>query len=119
MPVLVPLNTFKTLANTVTTTDALAYQAPTGVSTVVLMAQFVNVGTAAGEVSANIVRSGANSEIIRNLRIPGNDASTFLTGRLVLEEGNKLIIRANTAYTGGATPTGFKFVFSYLETANA
>jgi hypothetical protein len=111
MPILVPLNTFKTLANTVTTSDALAYQTPTGVSTVVLLAQFVNAGSVAGEVSANLYRSGANTELIKQMRISANDASTFLTGRLVLEEGNRLFIRANNA--------NFKFVFSYLETANA
>lgn len=111
MPILVPLNTFKTLANTVTTSDALAYQAPTGVSTVVLMAQFVNTGTTTGNISANLYRSGANTELVKGLAIPANDSSGFLTGRLVLEEGNRLYIRANNA--------NFKFVFSYLETANA
>lgn len=111
MPILVPLNTFKSLANTVTTSDALAYQAPTGVSTVVLLAQFVNTDSAAGEVSALLYRAGANTELIKDFRVPGNDAATFLTGRLVLEEGNRLYVSANNA--------NFKFVFSYLETANA
>lgn len=111
MPILVPLNTFKSSTATVTTSDIIAYQTPTGVSTVVLLAQFVNTGSVTGNVSANLYRAGANTEIIKDMKIPGNDAGTFLTGRLVLEEGNRLYIRANNA--------NFKFVFSYLETANA
>lgn len=111
MPILVPLNTFKTGNTVVTTGDSLAYQAPTGVSTVVLLAQFVNVANTTGEVSANLYRVGANTELISGMKVPGNDARSFLTGRLVLEEGNRLYVRANNA--------NFRFVFSYLETANA
>jgi hypothetical protein len=111
MPILVPLNTFKSSNSVVTTSDVLAYQTPTGVSTVVLLAQFVNTGSMTGTVSANLYRVGSNTEIIKDLKIPGNDAGTFLTGRLVLEEGNRLYVRANNA--------NFKFIFSYLETANA
>lgn len=117
MPILVPLNTFKTLTATPGTTDTLAYTAPTGVSTVVLMAQFVNVGGSAVNVSANIYRSGSNTELVRQLDVPGHDATGFLTGRLVLEEGNRLYVRANTAYSSGTA--GTKFILSYLETANA
>ena len=111
MAVLVPLNVFKSSNTTVTTSDVLAYQAPVGVSTVVLLAQFVNTGSATGNVSANIYRAGGNTELIANLDVPGKDAGSFLTGRLVLEEGNRLYVRANNA--------NFKFIFSYLETANA
>jgi len=111
MAVLVPLNTFKSSNTTVTTNDVLAYQAPIGVSTVVLLAQFVNTGSTTGNVSANLYRAGGNTEIVAGMEIPGNDAGSFLTGRLVIEEGNRLYVRANNA--------NFKFIFSYLETANA
>lgn len=111
MAVLVPLNTFKSSNTTVTTSDVIAYQAPVGVSTVVLLAQFVNTGATTGSVSANLYRAGGNTEIIKNFDIPGYDAASVLTGRLVIEEGNRLYVRANNA--------NFKFIFSYLETANA
>jgi len=111
MAVLVPLNTFKSSNTTVTTSDVLAYQAPIGVSTVVLLAQFVNTGSTTGNVSANLYRAGGNTEIIKGMEVPANDAGSFLTGRLVIEEGNRLYVRANNA--------NFKFIFSYLETANA
>lgn len=111
MAVLVPLNTFKSLTETVGTSDTLVYTTGIGVSTVVLLAQFVNVGSTTGNVSANMYISGANTELIKNFEVPANDAGSFLTGRLVLEEGNRLYVRANNA--------NFKFIFSYLETANA
>jgi hypothetical protein len=111
MAVLVPLNTFKSTTATVTSSDVLVYQAPIGVSTVVLLAQFVNTGSTTGNVSANLYRAGGNTEIVAGMEIPGNDAGSFLTGRLVIEEGNRLYVRANNA--------NFKFIFSYLETANA
>lgn len=109
---LVPLNTFKSNTATVSTTDLIAYQAPTGVTTVVLLAQFVNIGTGTGNVSANIYRSGANTQIIKDFSIPQNDAASVLTGRLILEEGNRLYVRADEN-------DKFKFILSYLETANA
>jgi hypothetical protein len=109
---LVPLNTFKSNTATVTTSDLIAYQAPTGVTTVVLLAQFSNIGTGTGNVSANIYRSGANTQIIKNFAVPEGDAASVLTGRLILEEGNRLYVRADEN-------NKFKFVFSFLETANA
>jgi len=111
MAVLVPLNTFKSTTATVTSSDVLVYQAPIGVSTVVLLAQFVNTGASTGAVSANLYRAGSNTEIIKGFEIPENDAGSILTGRLVLEEGNRLYVRS--------TSGSFKFIFSYLETANA
>lgn len=109
---LVPLNTFKSNTATVTTSDLIAYQAPTGVTTVVLLAQFVNVGSGTGNVFANIYRSGANTQIIQDFAIPEKDAASVLTGRLILEEGNRLYVRADEN-------NKFKFVLSFLETANA
>jgi hypothetical protein len=111
MAVLVPLNTFKSLTETVGTSDTLVYTAGIGISTVVLLAQFVNTEGTTGNVSANLYVAGSNTELIKNFEIPGYDAGSFLTGRLVIEEGNRLYIRADNS--------NFKFVFSYLETANA
>jgi hypothetical protein len=112
MAVLVPLNTFKSLTKTVTNADVIAYTAPIGVSTVVLLSQFVNITSTSGSVSANIVKSGVSTELIKDFAIPGNDAGTILTGRLVLEEGDQIVVRASDL-------NKFKFIFSYLETANA
>jgi hypothetical protein len=112
MAVLVPLNTFKSLTKTVTNADQVAYTTPIGVSTVVLLSQFSNITATTGTVSANVVKSGTATEIVKDFAIPGNDAGTILTGRLVLEEGDQIVIRASAV-------DKFKFIFSYLETANA
>jgi hypothetical protein len=112
MAVLVPLNTFKSLTKTVTNVDQIAYTAPIGVSTVVLLSQFVNITSSSGTVTAKIVKSGTPTELIKDFAIPGNDAGTVLTGRLVLEEGDQILISASDL-------NKFKFIFSYLETANA
>lgn len=122
MPILVPLNTFKTLTHAVTDdaislpsappSATLVYTTPIGVSTVVLLSQFTNYTATDRTVSAVIYRGAAYSWLIKDLTIPANDAGTFLTGRLVLEEGNRLYVRASAA-------SALNFVFSYLETANA
>ena len=109
---LVPLNTFKTTTTAVTTSDSLVYQTPLGTATVVLLAQFATVGTQDVNVSANIYRAGQNTEIVKDFSIPRGDAASILTGRLVLEEGNRLYCRANNTDV-------VKLVFSYLETATA
>ena len=122
MPILVPLNTFKTLTHSVTadtldlstqTASTLVYTTPIGVSTVVLLAQFTNYDLSTNETVSAVIYRGANySWLIRNLTIPAKDAGSFLTGRLVLEEGNKLFVNASSA-------SKVNFIFSYLETANA
>jgi hypothetical protein len=111
---LVPLNTFKTATANVTTQDTLVYQTPLGTATVVLLAQFANMNTAGQtvNVSANIYRAGQNTEVIKDFAIPVGDAASILTGRLVLEEGNRLYCRANGNNM-------VKLTFSYLETATA
>jgi hypothetical protein len=109
---LVPLNTFKTLTAVVTTTPQAVYTTPAGVSTVVLLAQFVNVSSNTGNVTMYQSRSGTDIEIAKEFPIPANDAGSLLTGRLILESADSLKVKSGSNNT-------FKFVFSYLETANA
>lgn len=109
---LVPLNTFKTTAANVTSELTTVYTAPVGVSSVILMAQFANVTENTGNITAYYTKGNVNTELAKNYEIPGNDAASILTGRLVLEQGDSLKIQA------GANNV-FKFVISYLETANA
>jgi len=109
---LVPLNTFKTTTANVSTADTLVYQTPLGTATVVLLAQFATIGSTDVNVSANIYRAGQNTEIVKDFTVPLGDAASVLTGRLVLEEGNRLYCRANGN-------NAIKLVFSYLETATA
>jgi hypothetical protein len=109
---LVPLNTFKTLTSNVYTSLTTVYTTPIGVSTVVLLAQFANIGANTDNVTAYHSRSGVDVPLAVNFKIPPNDAASLLTGRIILESGDlfKISAGANNA---------FKFTFSYLETANA
>ena len=109
---LVPLNTFKTNTFLVTTTPTAIYTAPNGVSTVVLMAQFTNIGIVAGGVTLYHSRTSVDVEIAKNFKVPPNDAGSLISGRLILEQGDSLKIQATDNNL-------FKFTFSYLETANA
>jgi hypothetical protein len=122
MPILVPLNTFKTLTHAVTDdvialptappAPTLVYTTGAGVSTVVLLSQFSNYTATNVTVSAVMYRAATYSWLIKDFTIPAYDAGTILTGRLVLEEGNRLYVRASAA-------SSVNFIFSYLETANA
>jgi hypothetical protein len=110
----IPLNTFKSLTANVYTTVVPVYTTPVGVSTVILMAQFANLGDHIGNVSMSFLQNGANfpTVLVRKFDIPPDDAGNVLTGRLILEQGDSLNISA------GANNL-FQFTLSYLETANA
>lgn len=112
MASLVPINTFKTTTATVTTTAQTVYTTPAGVSTVVLLAQFSNIGTNTANVTMYHTRNSIDVELAREYPVPPNDAATLLTGRLILEVGDSIKVKSGT-------PNSFKFTFSYLETANA
>jgi hypothetical protein len=109
---LVPLNSFKTTPVTATDQLSTIYTTPVGVSSVILMAQFTNISSNTGNVSAYYCKANINYELASGMEIPQNDAATVLTGRLVLEQGDSFKIKS------GANNT-FKFIMSYLETANA
>lgn len=109
----IPLNTFKTTTFDVTTSDTTVYTTPAGVTTVVLLAQVSNIDTSSEvSVSANHLRSGSYTSIIKNTIIPINDAATLLTGKLILQTGDSFTISASD--NGKA-----QLILSYLETANA
>jgi hypothetical protein len=109
---LVPLNTFKTTPVNVTDQLTTIYTTPVGVSSVILMAQFTNISSSTGNVSAFYTKANVDYELAKQMEIPKNDAGSILSGRLVLEQGDSMKIRS------GANNT-FKFIMSYLETANA
>ena len=108
----IPLNTFKTTTSQLTTNFQTIYTAPTGVTTVVLLAQVSNVDAVNQiQASAYFVRGGANTSIIQNTTIPVNDAATLLTGKLILQTGDSFTANCSSN-------TGGQLILSYLETAN-
>ena len=110
-----PLNVYQTITSVVGVNTVGIYTAPTGYSGVVLLAQAANIGADTYTVSLSHKRSSAGiavtTEIVKDLPIPANDSANLLFGKLILETGDTLQIRANNA-------TNVKFIASILETLN-
>ena len=107
----VALNTFKTVTTEVTDTSTVIYTAPEEVSSIVLMAQITNVTNSFGNVTFIYDNGVQLNELIKEYEIPGKDAASALTGKLVLESGHKIRIFANEN-------NKFKITLSILESAN-
>jgi len=107
----IPLNSFKTVTAVLTTDLLDVYTAPTGVSSIVLMAQIANIGDVVATATFVHNNNFVNTELISDYAIPPNDASSALTGKLVLETGQK--IRAS-----GSINNQLKLTLSILESAN-
>lgn len=125
---LIPLNTFKTKTAILTTsTTATVYTAPIGVTSIILMTQVSNVSTEThtvtfahyrnlpvlpdaqgnGAQSANVV-----TELVKDFQIPGNDAASMTTGKMIIESLDSVRCFADTEGV-------LKLTLSVLETANA
>ena len=110
-----PLNVYQTITSVVGVNTVGIYTAPTGYSGVVLLAQAANIGSDTHTVSLSHKRSSAGiavtTEIVKDLPIPANDSANLLFGKLILETGDALQIRADNG-------TNIKFIASILETLN-
>lgn len=107
-----PLNTFRTITRQLTATTQTLYTCPTGVTGIVLMAQVSNTSESlTGRVTFSHVRQSVATELVKNCPVPLEDARSVLTGRLVLEEGDRITIQADA-------PNTLKIVMSVVESAN-
>jgi len=110
-----PLNVYQTITTVVGVNTVGIYTAPVGYSGVVLLAQAANIGSDTHTVSFSHKRSTAGiavtTEIVKDLPIPASDSANLLFGKLILETGDALQIRADSA-------TNVKFIASILETLN-
>ena len=106
-----PLNTFRTITRQLTNTVQTLYTCPTGVTGIILMAQVSNVGSGTGKVTFTHVRQRVDTELVKNCPVPIEDARSVLTGRLVLEEGDRITVIADVAGI-------LKIVMSVVESAN-
>jgi hypothetical protein len=125
-----PLNSYKTIAGIVSTTNEEIYRTKTGYTSIVLYAQVANVGTGIGTVTfyhqrENRSQSGVTTtqtEIIQNVLVPPNDALVLLDGRLVLErtalktDSIRLVGIGTTVTVPNQIP--LKYTVSILETLN-
>jgi len=109
--VALPLNVFKTVNHIAPLSPVGIYTAPTGYTGVVLMAQATNIDSAAHDVTFSHKRGSTTTELAKESPIPGNDALAMVSGRLVLEPGDKLVLSASDA-------SNIKVTVSILETLN-
>jgi hypothetical protein len=108
------LNVFRTATAEITTTPTAIYTAPADYTGIILMAQIANI--TANPATVTVIHESADgsvlTELVKNFAIPGNDAASATTGKLILEEGQKLKLSANANST-------LKIILSILESANA
>jgi hypothetical protein len=107
----IAINIFKTVTANVTTSGNVVYSAPSGYSSVVLLAQVSNTGNSTVTVSANHVRSGNYTNILTNGELPPNDSMNLLLGKLILQTGDGFSISASDNNAA-------ELLLSVLETAN-
>jgi hypothetical protein len=107
----VALNVFRTVAEDVTITPTVVYTSPTGVSAIILMAQVANITNTAGFFTFSHYDGTTETPLVKDFAVGGNDATSATTGKLVLEQGESIIIYANTN-------NKFKITLSILESAN-
>ena len=105
------LNVFKTVTKVVSTSPVGIYTAPVGYTGVVLLAQVANIGATSEDVTLVHRRSATDTEMLKEYPISASDTANLLTGKLVLESGDKLVL-------SGSDNTNLKFIASILETLN-
>lgn len=102
-----PLNTFKTVASDLTTSEQVLYTVPAQTTSIVLLAQAANVGDETSNVT--FLTSEGNTELVKDFSIPVGDAASMLEGKLVVETGETV-----SAYA--STNNDIKITVSILET---
>ena len=109
------LNVFKTVTTVASTSPQVIYTAPIGYTGVVLLAQVANVGGVSYDVTFSHQRTvsgiAVTTEIQVQTPIESKDTINLLSGKLVLESGDKLLL-------SGSNSTNLKFLSSILETLN-
>ena len=106
-----PLNTFKTKAFELTSSTAVIYTTPAGVTTIVLGAQATNLVTEPVTVRFTLLLNETSFILLKDFEIPENDAADVITGKLVVPSGASLLASAGS--NGGVN-----LVLSILETSN-
>ena len=113
------LNNYETVVQTVdeNTDNNKVYTAPVGYDSIVLLAQAANISESNTNTITLIletVKTGTEvrTEVIRDFPIGPNDSVSLLQGKLVLQTGDSLIVKA------GNNTNQVKFIASVLETLN-
>jgi hypothetical protein len=103
------LNTFKSVATSITTVPTDIYTCPAETTAIVLLAQATNISAAdSGNITFYSSING-NTELAKDFTIPVGDAAGLLSGKLVIEEGESIGCYANANSV-------LKLTLSILET---
>jgi hypothetical protein len=109
------LNVFKTVTKIATIAPIEIYTAPIGYTGVVLLSQATNVGNDTQKISfahkRTIAGIAVTTEILKDFPISSVDSANLLSGKLVLESGDVLVLSSTSN-------TDVKFIGSILETLN-
>ena len=105
------LNVFKTVTAVLTTTTETLYTAPTGYTSIILMAQISNITSSTKTITFSHYSGSTTTELLSSFSIPPNDAVSAIMGKLVLETGQS--VRASASLNSSV-----KAVLSILETSN-
>ena len=109
------LNVFKTVTKIAPASAVGIYTAPVGYTGVVLLAQAENIGNNTQTISFSHQRTvsgiAVTTEILKDFPISASDTANLLSGKLVLETGDVLVLSASNG-------TDVKFLGSVLETLN-
>jgi hypothetical protein len=109
------LNIFQTIAQTVSDLEQEIYTAPVGYTGVVLLAQVTNIGGQSEDVTLihrrNVGGTDVDTQMLKQYPIPAGDTLNMLSGKLVLESGDKIVMY-------GSDATNIQTVISILETLN-
>jgi hypothetical protein len=108
-----PLNTFKTITNqNISGANQNIYTCPVGVTAIILMAQISNIDpNIVGQASFAHVRQNIYTYLVKDASIPTQDALNPLSGRLVLQSGDSIVISSSTGT--------LQILISLVESANA
>lgn len=106
-----PLNTFRTRAFELTTATQTIYTTPTDLTCIILGAQASNFSTQTVTISARLIKNSINYTLLKDFRIPPQDAVEITTGKLVIEEGNSFVAEVSTN-------SSVDLILSLLETSN-
>ena len=106
------LNVFKTITANLTTNSNVIYTAPALKTSIILSLQVTNI--TANTANTTFFHSTSTNQLVelcKDFEIPTKDSASILTGKLVLETGQKIVGLASANQA-------LKLVMSLLETAN-
>ena len=105
------INIFKSVTKSLVIAGEEVYETPPGFTGIVLMAQVTNVTATPEIVSMSVLTDSQETFLAYEFEVPGNDSAGMLTGKLVLEPGQRVFFSAGSDNT-------LQLVMSVLESQN-